>query len=205
MLRKNPFIEPCQPAIRKESPSGPQWLHEVKFDGYRIQIHKAGKDVVLFSKNGKDFTTRFPDITHAIAALPTTSFILDAELTACSHDGSPDFSALLSKKGRDLCVWVFGILAQHGRDLRALSLAARRARLDRLMQRIQNPYVRYSETFADPHRLLSACAERKMEGIVSKRRDRLYVSGPTKDWIKVKCALWREQNAWRHDFFDRRR
>jgi ATP-dependent DNA ligase len=72
-----------------------------------------------FSKNGNDFTTRFPDITHAIAALASTSFILDAELTACSHDGSPDFSALLSKKGSDLCVWVFDILAQHGRDLRA--------------------------------------------------------------------------------------
>ena len=89
MLRNNPFIEPCQPTIQKEPPTGPQWLHEVKFDGYRIQIHKAGKDVSLFSKNGNDFTNRFPDITYAIAALPTTSFILDAELTACSHDGSP--------------------------------------------------------------------------------------------------------------------
>lgn len=67
MLTKNPFIEPCLPTFRTEPPIGLHWIHEVKFDGYRLQLHKEGKDVALFSKNGNDFTSRFPEIGVAAA------------------------------------------------------------------------------------------------------------------------------------------
>jgi bifunctional non-homologous end joining protein LigD len=104
-----------------------------------------------------------------------------------------------------LCVWVFDMLSQFGNDLRKLPLSARREKLERLMTRVQNSVVRYSETFSDPHALLAACAERKLEGIVSKRATAAYNSGPTTAWIKIKCPAWREENAWPHEFFERRR
>ena len=204
MLHREPFIEPCVPTLAKEPPIGPHWIHEVKFDGYRVQIHKDRDNVRLFSKNGNDFATRFPVITYVVRRLPTTSFIVDAELTACKHDGSPDFSALLSRKGEDLCVWAFDLLSQYGRSLRPLDLRIRREKLQKLIARVDTPRLRFSEPFADPHALLKVCADLKMEGVVSKRLDRPYRSGRTKDWIKVKCAGWREHNRWRHEFFAQR-
>ena len=205
MLRKNPFIEPCLPTLRKEPPGHPAWCHEVKFDGYRIQIHKHGQEVALFSKNGNDFTDRYPTIAAAVAKLPTKSVVLDGELTICDEAGNPDFNSLLMKRNGDLCVWVFDVLSQFGKDLRPLPLVGRHYKLDRLMERVSSPIIRQSRTFLDPHVLLKACAARKLEGIVSKRVDRPYVSGASKDWIKVKCAAWRESNQWRHEFFNKDR
>ena len=73
------------------------------------------------------------------------------------------------------------------------------------MARVSTPAFQCSQVFFDSHALLKACDERRMEGIVSKRVDRPYVSGPSKDWIKVKCAEWRDDNKWRHEFFESRR
>jgi bifunctional non-homologous end joining protein LigD len=73
LLHRNSFIEPCLPTLAKEPPAGPGWVHEVKFDGYRLQLHKEGKDVVLLSKSGNDFTSRFPDIAKAASLIPTKS------------------------------------------------------------------------------------------------------------------------------------
>src|SRR5262245_51334554 len=198
------FIQPMLPTLRKEPPAHPMWSHEVKFDGYRIQIHKEDKDVALFSKNGNDFTQRYTTITAAVAKLPTKAVVLDGELTVCDEHGNPDFAALLMKRGGDLCVWVFDILSQNSTDFRHLSFLERRGRLDKLMQRTSNPLIRQSKSFLDPYVLLKACVARNLEGIVSKRINRPYVSGATTDWIKVKCDGWREENAWRHEFFDRR-
>jgi bifunctional non-homologous end joining protein LigD len=177
----------------------------VKFDGYRIQLHKDRKHAILYSRNGNDLTPRYPTIAQAVAQLPTKAVVLDAELTACSDDGSPDFSALLRKRHTDLCVWVFDILSQFGKDLRPLPLIARRSKLDKLIDRVKNPIIRCSETFSDPLVLLAVCEQRRLEGIVSKRADAPYTSGTTKAWIKVKCPRWREENSWRHEFFERRR
>lgn len=205
MLRKNPFIEPCLPTLRKEPPTGPAYVHEVKFDGYRLQLHKEGKDVALFSKNGNDFTTRFPDIALAACAIPAKSVILDCELTACHDDGSSDFSALLHKLDTPLCVWVFDILSYLEKDLRPLKLSARRQKLNKLMARVDMPMFQRSEIFLDPHALFKTCTDRRMEGIVSKRVDRPYQSGESRDWIKVKCPEWKERNTWRHEFFGKRK
>ena len=115
VLAKTPFIRPCSPSISKVPPVGPGWLHEVKFDGYRCQIHKDGTDVALFSKNGNEFTSRYPAVASAVAKLPTKAVVLDAELAACGADGSPDFGALLRKRTNNLCVWVFDILSTTAR------------------------------------------------------------------------------------------
>ena len=172
---KNPFIEPCLPTLAKEPPAGPAWVHEVKFDGYRLQVHKEGKDVALLSKNGNDFTSRFRDIAIAAALIPTKSVILDCELTACADDGTPDFAGLLHQSDAPLCLWAFDILAQNGKNLQTLKLSARRQKLNKLMARIETPTIRCSQVFFDAHALFKACADRRMEGIVSKRVDRPYV------------------------------
>jgi bifunctional non-homologous end joining protein LigD len=77
-------------------PSGKEWLHEIKLDGYRAQLHKEGSDVALYSKNGKDFTTRFKDIARAVEKVPAKSLIIDAEIVASDAEGRPDFRALHS-------------------------------------------------------------------------------------------------------------
>ena len=202
---KNPFIEPCIPTVAKEPPGCGSFVHEVKFDGYRCQIYKDGEAVTLYSRNGNDFTERYRAIATAALSIPMKSVVLDCELTVCNDTGTPDFSALLRRKHDALCIWVFDILAHNGKDLRRLPLWQRREKLDKLMQRIKSPIVRYSELFDDPLKLLHACSERGMEGVVSKRRDRPYQSGRSRDWIKVKCPNWRDENRWRHEFFDRRK
>ena len=109
-IRQKAFIPPCLPTVRKEAPTGLAWVHEVKFDGYRL-LHKEGKDVALFSKTGNHFTGRFTDRAIAARSIPAKSVILDCELTACLDDGRPAFSSLLHKREVPLCVWVFDILA----------------------------------------------------------------------------------------------
>ena len=204
MSRTSPFITPCSPMFSKVPPIGPLWVHEVKFDGYRLQIHKVGKHVVLYSKRGNDLTSSYPTLVRAVTKLPTKAVILDAELTICAPDGSPDFSALLRRKTDGLRVWVFDILSQSGKDQRLKPLGTRRAKLKTLMGRVESQLIGYSEAFSEPVPLLAACAARGMEGIVSKRLDRPYRSGPSKEWLKTKCPQWREENSWRHEFFQRR-
>jgi bifunctional non-homologous end joining protein LigD len=80
-----------------------------------------------------------------------------------------------------------------------------RYKLDRVMGSCGSPLIQYSQFFPDPYALLPACTKFKLEGVVSKRLDRPYRSGPTTDWIKVKCDAWREANSWRHDFFAKKR
>ncbi len=87
MLTRSPFIRPCSPIVASVPPIGLGWLHEVKFDGYRVQIHKDGKQVALFSKNGNQFTSRYPAVAEAVAKLPTKpSFSMPSSPRATRKD-----------------------------------------------------------------------------------------------------------------------
>ena len=126
---------------------------------------------------------------------------------ASSIQGIPEFYALHFRAKRlapgRLCVWVFDVLEFNGIDMRRLPLVTRRKRLERLMQKIEHGGpIRLSETFNDAERLLVACEERGLEGIVSKRAAAPYVSGKTHSWIKVKCKAWREANRERYKLFE---
>ena len=92
---------------------GDLWKHEVKFDGYRVQIHKTDNRVTLFSRTGNDFTTKYASIASAVAKIPVRTLILDAELTALTLTGAID--CLLRKKPDNLCVWLFDLLAYKGK------------------------------------------------------------------------------------------
>src|SRR5437764_226601 len=149
------------PTLKKEPPAGLGWTHEVKFDGFRIQIHKDGSDVALYSRSGHDFTSRYPGLARAFSKrCSTRACILDAELTAIDRDGHPDFGALLIPRlDSDVCVWVFDILSLRGQDLRPLPFVTRRYKLDRVMRSCGSPLIHYSEFFSNPHGLLAACAK----------------------------------------------
>jgi len=131
VLRSVPFIVPAQPRLRVRPPVGDAWLHEVKFDGYRCQIHKAGKDVVIFSRNGREFTDRFLEIRDAVLTLPCRSAIIDGEVVVCNEDGIPNFRRLHFRRYADqtLCVWTFDVMKLNGADLRPLPLIARKQKL----------------------------------------------------------------------------
>ena len=152
MQRPSPFIIPAHPALRDRPPKGDGWLHEVKFDGYRVQLHKDGNDVAIYSRNGVDFISRFPPIAYALKHLPTKTLIIDAEAVACNARGMPDFIALHGRgaKPEDICCWAFDLLRHNSLDSRPLPLTARRARLERILERFDNGYVRFSETFTIP-------------------------------------------------------
>jgi bifunctional non-homologous end joining protein LigD len=195
---------PALPKLRTSPPTGDAWQFEVKFDGYRVQLHKAGLSSAMYGKNGGDFTRRFARITAAVLGLPTRSCIIDGELIAAGRHGQPDFLALLHGRHVPTCVYAFDLLELQGRDLRDQVLVQRRARLQALLARAKSDLLRFSESFPDANALLAECSRRGLEGIVAKRKDAPYRSGTRSGWIKVKTSEWRADNVWRGEFFEKR-
>ena len=205
VLRPSTFVPPCEPIQRNHPPRGAVWMHEVKLDGYRMQVHKDGQKIWLFTRNGQDWTDRFPQLASDLAALPTC--IIDAELVATDANGIADFATLqhtVTKLQEDgLALWAFDLLYAGGEDIRGVQCIKRKTRLASIVTSLGSDKLHYSEAFADGERLLSECAERGLEGIVSKRRNSTYKSGEVMaTWIKVQCQAWREANRERHKLFE---
>jgi bifunctional non-homologous end joining protein LigD len=194
------FIPPAIPILKPVSPAGPDWLHEVKFDGWRLQIHKSGEQVKLYSRRGVDMARRFPDLRDACMYLPEA--VIDAELVACDTDGKPDFLAL-RQSHPNLCVWCFDLLGVAGQDSREQPLSHRREQLRELLIATDDDRLRFSEEFPDPVKLLKVAEKMGLEGVISKRRTSPYLSGTRCGWIKVKTASWRETNKDRGELFHR--
>ena len=188
----NRFIPPAIPTVRTEPPAGSGWLHELKFDGWRVQLHKTRDTSVIYSRNGNDITDRCHSLAKAVDSFLVDSFILDGELIAIGPDGLPQFD--LIGKSRSLHqVWAFDLLAIEGQDMRPLAWTDRRRRLESLMASAPD-CLRLSETFEDPIKLLSAAEDLGLEGVVSKRLTSAYRSGDRSGWTKVKTISWREVN-----------
>ena len=124
------FIKPAVPRLRERPPEGEGWLHEVKFDGWRVQLHKVGREITVFSRNGHDITKRCRWIDEA-SSISARSVIIDGELVALGVDGRPDFDAM-GRRGIATTLCAFDLLELNGRDMRALPLVERRRRLKRL-------------------------------------------------------------------------
>jgi bifunctional non-homologous end joining protein LigD len=199
------FIPPCSPIAAKKVPAGEAWVHEVKFDGYRLQLHKAGRDVVIYSRNGHGFTDRFATIAILLRDLPAKTAVLDGEIVANNRAGAPDFRKLhrRSAEATELHLWVFDVLALNGTDLRPRPLMKRKDRLHGLLARFDCPAVRTSEVFEDGSKLLEAAERHELEGVVSKRKAAPYRSGECRDWVKVKTVSWREANRERWRLFEK--
>jgi bifunctional non-homologous end joining protein LigD len=179
-------------------PTGDACLHEVKFDGWRIQLHKCGRDVAIYTRRGHAFTARLRSITAAVAALSARSAIIDAELTACERDFR-NFEALhFRTRHHHLCVWAFDLLELNGRHLRELPLTKPKDSPKKLLSKTRDIRLRFSASFDGGEKLLALAEGTGLEGIVPKRRDYPYRSVRC-DWIKVKSPAWREANRDRHE------
>ena len=179
------FIHPCQPTVAKEPPSGPGWAHELKHDGYRLQIHIRDGRVRLFTMNGNDWTKRYPRIVEEAARL-REPLIIDAEVVCLDHRGVPDFDALHSRMVDDKAVALAFDLLVSGDDIRCQPLVERKAALKWVLRKSREgiQYVEHAEGHGD--KLFAAVCNLGLEGIVSKRLTSVYRSGPSKTWIKVK-------------------
>ncbi len=179
-------------------PEGPGWIHEEKLDGYRIEAVRAGSAVRLFSRNRKDWTSRFPGVAEAVALLPVRSAVLDGEVVALDHEGVTSFQRLQQSlelhEIRNVRYHTFDLLALDGIDLRELPLAVRRSFLLELLQGAGKQSVLRATREFDPRRgdpLLQACGL-GIEGVVSKRVDTSYPRGRSPWWIKSKCGRRQE-------------
>jgi ATP-dependent DNA ligase len=184
-------FEFCLPSVSKSVPSDPDWLHEVKYDGYRLRVERDGDRVRLITRGGYDWTKRFPWIVEAALKNRQKRFVIDGEAVILGVDGISDFNALHSgRHNEEVQLCAFDVLAIDGDDVRKLPLAMRKANLERLLARrpdgiFINPFER-GEIGPD---LFRAACRMGLEGLVSKRRDRPYQAGRSKDWIKVKNRM----------------
>src|SRR6476661_6020997 len=134
-MRKTAF-QPCIPTRGTQVPAGPEWLHEIKHDGYRLIVQREGSRVRLFTRNGNDWTARYPLIAEAALRNRQTSFVIDGEAVLLGVDGISDFNGLHSRLHDDeVQLYAFDILALEGEDLRALPLHLRKTNLARLLAR----------------------------------------------------------------------
>ncbi len=184
-----PFVAPQLARSVDRPPGGEGWAHEIKFDGYRLQLRVDGGRASLKTRTGLDWTDRFPELAADAAALP--SCLIDGEAAALDAHGAPDFAGLqlaLSEHATgDLVFFAFDVLFAAGEDLRDRPLSERKARLKTLLAEA-SPRLRYVDHFdtGGDAVLRSACALH-LEGVVSKRLDAPYRSGRSEGWVKSKC------------------
>ncbi|NUP11462.1 MAG: hypothetical protein HOW73_35905 [Polyangiaceae bacterium] len=192
-----PFVEPQLATLVSTAPEGDMWLHEMKFDGYRILMRIEGDDVRLFTRRGNDWTGGMPSLAKAAAELPVEDAMFDGEVVALRSDGVSDFQLLqntLSSRGESkLVYYVFDVLFADGEDLRALPLLERKARLAEILKDADKQRFRLSDhVVGEGPAFFGKACELGLEGIVSKLADRPYRSGRNKDWLKTKCTKRQE-------------
>lgn len=182
-----------------EPPEGPLWLHEQKFDGYRILADLDRGSVALMSRRFKDWTAEFPTVVQAVAELPVRRAILDGEVAVLLPDGRTSFQGLQNAFGApnaNLVYFIFDLLAVDDDILLSLPLEERKARLQKLVspkRRAKPGVLRYSDhVIGNGKQFFELACKSGLEGIVSKRRDKPYLPGRSANWQKTKCLLRQE-------------
>jgi len=192
------FVAPQLCTLVDHPPSGEGWCHEIKFDGYRVQLRVEGGEARLKTRKGLDWTDKFAAIAKAASALPDA--LIDGEIVALNHHGAPDFStlqaAISDAKTDRLAFFAFDLLFAEGIDLRALPLSERKAQLKALLEgrpKRKAGSIRYVEHFeADGEAMMESARQLSLEGIVSKKLDAPYHSGRSESWTKAKCRAGHE-------------
>jgi len=190
------WVAPQLATLVSGPPPGDGWVHEIKLDGYRILLRIERGRVKLLTRNRQDWTTRFPAVAKAVAALPVKEALLDGEIVALDSAGVSSFQALQQadqlEADRTLVYVAFDLLFLDGRDLRPLLLVERKARLARLLKG-RRGQLRYSAHFDVPgRRVYERACRLGLEGIVSKQKTAPYASGRGPAWLKVKCVARQE-------------
>jgi bifunctional non-homologous end joining protein LigD len=186
------FIEPCDPSSADKAPVGPQWIYEIKTDGYRAQVHIRDGKVTVYSRNGYDWTEQFSVIAKAAASLDVREAIIDGEATVIGTNGLPDFQALRRELNKPhssrLKYHAFDLLWRDGKDLRGLPLIERKAALKEVLEDTPGMISYVDHLEADGQRMFEHACKMGLEGIVAKRRDSVYRSGRQESWVKLKCV-----------------
>ena len=192
------FVEPQLCKSVDQPPKGAGWGHEIKFDGYRLQLRVKNGEATLKTRKGLDWTAKFQAIADRAAALPDGLY--DGEAVALDDNGAPDFPALqaaLSEgRNQDLILFAFDALFLEAEDLRSQPLRERKVRLSQALEKAakalkgQIRYVEHFETAGDA--VLKSACRLSLEGVISKRLDAPYRSGRGQDWVKSKCRAGHE-------------
>ena len=193
------FIPPQLCTLTERPPSGEGWVHEIKFDGYRVQLRVKDGKATLYTRKGLDWTQKFQAIAQQAASLPDA--IIDSEIVALDAQGAPDFAALQAALSDgntdDLICFAFDLLYADGEDWRRRPLWERKARLKELLAQAQGRrqqglirYVEHFETGGDA--VLQSACKMSLEGIVSKKLEAPYRSGRSESWTKAKCRAGHE-------------
>jgi len=191
------FVSPQLCTIVERPPSAGGWCHEIKFDGYRVQMRVEDGEAVLRTRKGLDWTDKFKSVADEAASLPDV--LIDGEIVALDHNGAPNFSslqaALSDGDSAGLIFYAFDLLFVDGEDLRGLPLGKRKARLKKLLEarKGKNRQIRYVEHFeSGGDAVLQSACKLELEGIVSKKLDAPYRSGRSEAWTKAKCRAGHE-------------
>lgn len=192
------FVAPQLCATLSRPPVGANWVHEIKFDGYRVQLRVEDNTVTLKTRKGLDWTEKFGAIAKEAASLPHV--MIDGEIVALGENGAPDFAALQAalseRRTKDLIFFAFDLLFANGVDLRELPLSERKERLGEMLgdvDRGEANLIRYVEHFSNGgDAVLRSACRLSLEGIISKKADAAYVSGRTDTWAKSKCRAGHE-------------
>lgn len=191
------FVEPQLAKLVERAPSGPGWAHEVKFDGYRLQLRVEDGKAVLRTRKGLDWTEKFATIARQAEKLPNC--IMDGEVVALDRHGAPDFTALQAALSegysKNLIYYAFDLLFVDGEDLRNLPLVERKARLQDVLAglKARHPGLRYVDHFeTGGDAVLRSACRMHFEGIISKELAAPYRSGRVGSWTKTKCRAGHE-------------
>ncbi|RVQ76102.1 non-homologous end-joining DNA ligase [Sinorhizobium medicae] len=190
-------VEPCLALLVPKPPEGSQWVHEIKWDGYRIAVHIEPGRIRILTRRGHDWTHRFPAIAKAAEAFQPTTMILDGEAVVLDATGRPDFGLLQQtlggiggkKKANSAILYAFDLPYYAGRDLRGLPQWERRKALESALADARGAIQISEQVDASGAELLRVACEHGLEGIVSKHRNKPYRSGSRSgDWVKVTCT-----------------
>jgi len=184
------FVPPMLPTLVEEPPEGQNWIHEIKYDGWRTQVVVDHGEARVFTRNGLDWTPKFAPVAAAALELGHDTLIVDGEMIVDGADGKPDYQGLrrVVKTRPDLMRFVaFDLLHMDGHDVTSMALKERRDLLEDLVTPGRDP-IRFSEGFAGAGADFSKAVDGLgLEGMVSKRADAPYASGRTRSWLKIKC------------------
>jgi bifunctional non-homologous end joining protein LigD len=180
-------IEPCIPTRVEKPPVGPQWIHEIKHDGYRLIARKRDDRVRLFTRRGYEWTDRYPLIRKAVEAIRAASVTIDGEAVCCDEAGVAVFERLHSRAYDDqVFLYAFDLLEFGGENWRPRPLEERKAKLQNLLATARAG-IQFSEHLeGDGAAIFAHACKLGFEGIVSKHREHPYRSGPSKVWLKIK-------------------
>lgn len=191
------FRNPQLATLVDDIPGGNDWLHEIKYDGYRALIAASGDKVKIYTRSGLDWTDKFGGLAEAIAALELPGALIDGEIVALDAHGNPDFSTLqkrLKSGDGELTLFAFDLLEIDGEDVAQLPLIERKERLAGLIgDNSDDGAVRFSDHLIGAgEKLYAAMCDAGQEGIIAKRADARYHGKRSKDWLKIKCTRRQE-------------